>query len=607
MNNRAQRPISVFLLFCFSVFYSLATRAQEKPMEPGMERAQVEKPAMQMSSAINLPIEKIPMVNEPLPVLKLEAQPIPREFLTQVLKTSAPTVKELAPLSKNPDLIRQGANLPAEILGAFENGHLAVYADQQTGNLEVFPSLQRQKGVPLERFQGNLKQRAQTLANQVFTRADFLAKDDTQWRLTDPMPMLGLTQNREEGAAGNNKAPSVYLTFVSARRTVQGYPVYGTGSRALVAVGTDGSQQGLLRYWKSAKTQSTVKEMRSREEVQGEILRQLEPVQHGGQVEVQNVEVGYYDGNANYIQPVYRFTARIHHEAMPQAGVNRGPVADDDFVAGYVPIGNPLETIPTLGEAPSGPQPENAPERLRKVMASPGDPTVGRYVVRNDDPGWVNDANGFWSALNPWFGSGRFTNSQYYWAEPFEFNTAEKSFVNSVNVALNEVHGNWWFFTTYQNWGDGVDITAIPASQGYGPAAGGQLDFWILHSCEVVPSAADAPCSTDSRSWWTPWFNVFQGLHSVVGYRTIMYINDSAGTPFGWDLWVGIPVVSAWFNAVQSLPDYFGNPTATAHCGTSLPMGRPSTVSVCGHEDDNIYNTSSIPAAGCLVNYWIPN
>src|SRR5260370_3376908 len=109
---------------------------------------------------------------------------------------------------------------------------------------------------------------------------------------------------------------------------------------------------------------------------------------------------------------------------------------------------------------------------------------------------------------------------------PFEFNTNESSYVNSVNVALNEVHGDWWFFTTLRNNADWVDITAIPASEGYGSANGGKLDFWVLHSCEAVPSAMDAPCPTDSRPCCTPWFNLFQVVDTVVGYRTSMWIDD---------------------------------------------------------------------------------
>lgn len=182
-------------------------------------------------------------------------------------------------------------------------------------------------------------------------------------------------------------------------------------------------------------------------------------------------------------------------------------------------------------------------------------------MVRNDDPDWVNDANEFWDGLTSFGGGGLFTNSQYFWAFPFEFTSSEGAFVNSVQVALNEVHGNWWFFTTLQNNADGVDITAIPASQGYGAANHGNLAYWILHSCEVIPAAMDAPCpprspAPDGRAWWTPWFNIFQGLHSAIGYRMIMYIDDDVGGPYGQNLRLGAPAVSAWFNATLSSSDY---------------------------------------------------
>ncbi|PYX87110.1 MAG: hypothetical protein DMG67_19925 [Acidobacteria bacterium] len=117
----------------------------------------------------------------------------------------------------------------------------------------------------------------------------------------------------------------------------------------------------------------------------------------------------------------------------------------------------------------------------------------------------------------------------------------------------------------------------------------------------------DAPCASDSRPWWHPWFNVFKGLHTVVGYRTIMYIDDDVGGPYGVNLRFGAPVVSAWFNATLSAPDYFFRPTAGAHCGNSPPMGKPSTVSVCGRQNDWVYDTSALPPAGCLINFWQPN
>jgi hypothetical protein len=370
-------------------------------------------------------------------------------------------------------------------------------------------------------------------------------------------------------------------------------------------VGTDGSVQGFLRRWKTAEAVGEVRETRTKEQVADAIRAQLRREATSAQVEVLNTDIAYYDGNREFLQPVYRFTARIHELNKLKEAERKEQRVADDFVVGYVPIGEPREPIPSLLTRPSvGPV---APKQAAMPKERAGDPTVGRYVVRDDDSNWVANANEFWGGVSSYSGNLLFTNSQYYWAHPFEFNTSETSFVNSVNVADTEVHGNWWFFTTEKNCCDGVDITAIPAAAGYGSAHGGKLDFWMLHSCEVVPSAIDAPCPSDSRPWWTPWFNVFQGMHSVVGYRTIMWIDDDVTGPFALSLRLGAPVVSAWFNATNSAAGYQGNPTYEAHCGNKPPMGRPSTVSVCGHQSDWIYDTSKIPAASCLINFWQPN
>jgi hypothetical protein len=148
---------------------------------------------------------------------------------------------------------------------------------------------------------------------------------------------------------------------------------------------------------------------------------------------------------------------------------------------------------------------------------------VGRYVVRNDAQGWVDSANGFWSSLmlaNFFGASIPFTDSQYYWAEPFEFLEDKESFVNDVNIALNEVHGNWGLFLTRDNHDDLLQLSDIPAG-GYGRA----LAYWILHSCEVIPTATDEATSFDV------WWNIFQGMHAAVGYRTEMWI---AAAPDFW-------------------------------------------------------------------------
>jgi hypothetical protein len=243
------------------------------------------------------------------------------------------------------------------------------------------------------------------------------------------------------------------------------------------------------------------------------------------------------------------------------------------------------------------------------------DPTVGRYVVRNDNPNWVANANEFWSGLTifPWMAT-NFTNAQYYWAIPQQYTTNKNNRVNSVNVALTEGHGDWWLFTTLSNCCDVVDINTIPG--GYGTSAGGNLRFWAIHSCEVVP----AP--DDTGSWPNPWWNIFQGLHSVVGYRTIMYIDDDIGFPFGLNVGLGMPFVSSWLSTLHGASAYASNPATIVHGGhypgdpcnytgpnsiLCKPMGRATAIAVCGHENDNVFNTQVLPPASCLTVFWYPD
>ena len=312
---------------------------------------------------------------------------------------------------------------------------------------------------------------------------------------------------------------------------------------------------------------------------------------------VEEIKLAYYDANQNYLQPVYRFTARIHHLTKERART------DDDFVIGYVPFGSKaIEALPELGKT-TGPNPKTPARAPKGNREEPpmNDPIVGRYVVRNDDSGWVNDANAFWSSISSSWTHSLFSNSQYYWAYPRLFTNQKNSFVNSVNLALIEVHGDWWLYSTLQNCCDLVDITTDIPSPGYGPSAGGRLADWIIHSCEVVPGP------DDTATWPDPWWNIFGGVRNVVGYRTIMYISDGAGGPYGASIANVAPVVSSWLSDVISLNAYSGHPTTAAHGGIVRPMGRPSTISMCGHDGDSVFSTSTLGRASCLTVWWFPD
>jgi hypothetical protein len=86
-----------------------------------------------------------------------------------------------------------------------------------------------------------------------------------------------------------------------------------------------------------------------------------------------------------------------------------------------------------------------------------------------------------------------------------------------------------------------------------------------------------------------------------------MFINDDVGFPFGFMLSIGMPVVSAWLSTVHGASAYSGNPTYPAHGGIVRPMGRASAITVCGRENDTVYDTTNIGPPSCLRVFWYPD
>jgi hypothetical protein len=163
------------------------------------------------------------------------------------------------------------------------------------------------------------------------------------------------------------------------------------------------------------------------------------------------------------------------------------------------------------------------------------------------------------------------------------------------------VHGNWGLFSTRDNHDDIVRLSDVPAG-GYGSGGGGALAFWILHSCEVIPTQTDKATSFDV------WWKLFDGLHAAIGYRTEMWIADGVTGPFGFAIGLGAPVVPAWISEVVGNSSY--NPDATyldGSRGITEPMGRPSAIAVCGHSDDTAADVAPLSAATCLTEWWIGN
>ena len=528
------------------------------------------------ASEIVLSLEQIPEVKEPMPVMELGTKVLaPERHLHDAVRSST----------------KDGAIKPFGHAGAHavhDGKRLAAFVNPVTGESNVFPRLES-----LHPARG-LKEAASRAASRLADDASLFPKDETQIVPLAPVTLSGMRHERD----GKRKGPaSEYLAYVRFQREVHGHPVFGPGTRAMAALAADGAMHALSHRWRDAHAIALKLPSRSRKDVASVIRAQLAAAAETARVTVDAVKLAYYDGGGRFMQPAYQFAATL-------ASRNRDLRTANRRVIGYVPLSEELEPLPVVGDrkgaAPSEPRRVREQGRERAPVP-PGDPTVGRYVVRNDAQGWVDSANGFYAnlMLANFLGSPiPFTDAQYYWAEPFEFLSDKDSFVNSVNLALNEVHGNWGLFSTRDNQDDLVSLSNVPAG-GYG----GALAYWILHSCEVIPTATDETTSFDV------WWNIFQGMHAAVGYRTEMWINDGVTSPFGLSVGLGAAVVSAWFQSIASNSLYGANDAIYLDANRNInePMGRASAIAVCGHGDDTANDIGSLGPASCLTEWWFNN
>jgi hypothetical protein len=535
---------------------------------------------------------KVPESRGPLPVLTLQSLDPPADLVARLAAQA--NGAQLQPLANAPFLRDQGVKVPQEILGVFEDDHATAWVDRRSGNASIYPTLSR-----LAPLSPNDIARAEEAAASLIRQGELLPADDTRIVSAQPLILNGETVRGKRGDTTIERKSAPYLVYVPARRFVNDLAVYGPGSRAVVIAGANGRIEGLTRQWKGAKISGTVEPTRSADDVRRDIERQLTTNQPAAEIEVQSVEIAYYDNDQASMQPVYRFVARIR----PRGGK---AATDDDFVIGFVPYGAEREKLPRLDEKPDiqpvEPRTDYQPNGGMASAEGPAegldlDPRVGRYVNREDTWAWVTNANEFWTGLQSGFGAAFFSNDQYYWAEQRLFTNQKNFFVNDMNLVLNEVHGDWWLFSTRSNCCDLVNINGDIPDPGYGPSAGGRLADWIIHSCEVIPAPID------TGNWPDPWWRVFGGVRNVAGYRTIMYISDGATQPYGQALANFGPVVSSWLNVVSSLNAYSGRPTGMMH-GRVKPLGRASSISACGHDGDSAFAVATLPRANCLTVWW---
>ena len=223
------------------------------------------------------------------------------------------------------------------------------------------------------------------------------------------------------------------------------------------------------------------------------------------------------------------------------------------------------------------------------------DQEIGGYVDQAEDR-FVRNVWNFVKNFQGWqtIGGNRYQKVQYYWAEPFEFNGSHLSYVDKMDLSYVAGHGSAYYIQTKKSTSTGVDLRNSP---GYGDLAhNGDLEFLIIESCNTVASAPEA------SDWWTPWTSIFQGLHQLVGFRTLSNSDNGIPNRYANKLKANGKVWQSWFDAVNEERAYasFKNSDGSPYPGYAAAIMYTST------ENDRLGSYAADPAGGSagMKTWW---
>ena len=210
----------------------------------------------------------------------------------------------------------------------------------------------------------------------------------------------------------------------------------------------------------------------------------------------------------------------------------------------------------------------------------------GGYVYNQGEQRFVDNV---WNFIK------HFSYEQYYWAQYYEFTSANNSYIDKMDLAYYSGHGNFW----YIGMGPG-SVSPQGVSIKYAGAWGdSNLEFIIFQSCLVVPSVPEMSAGKISN-WWSSWVGVgrpFQGLHQAIGYRTESYSGNGISNNYGGRVAAGQAMWQAWFAAVNDERSWWR--------GSFYP-GYASVVLYPGLDNDTYYSFGADPPDnhGSLRTYY---
>ncbi|MDD8019972.1 MAG: DUF6345 domain-containing protein [Acidobacteriota bacterium] len=529
-----------------------------------------------------IPLDKIALAQPKIIMEKtpLESPKGMRIFETKVLSVRTDLIQKFIAeksLMKTPLIMK---NLPQqeEIYQESEKKFTRILTNTQRGHMIVLPHLEK---IAMTKAQLLRHDMAMNKAMEQVNLMQLIPRDESK---VTPKQVITLT--RAQVKQGEPAVVSDILQTVLFQRTLDDKPVVGKGSQLFVELGNEGKLEGYSRTWNEVIPSNLVPEFRTDQEIYDDIEKTLTTQIKGNvTVQVRKPRLIYFGDDRKFVQPAYFFTAEISSpEALGKA-----------YYAGIVTaLKNPPEPVLLPQEEKMRALPLQVSPLPKGKASGPfipqDDPSVGRYVVRNDSNDWVDDANDFRNGLLQGHSSSSpaISFGDYYWDEPWLWTTDENSYVDKWHIVLMEGHGANWLFTTRSNCCDVVNLNA--ASQpGYGNRAGDSMRFLILKGCSIIPAPPDR------ANWPDPWWRIFKGLRQAVGFRTSMYINDNISKHFGKHLAQNCRVLDSWFHATNDCSSYSWE-RFWGSWGDEV-YGYGAVVMIPGHEGDGIYSTAALPAA----------
>jgi len=450
------------------------------------------------------------------------------------------------------------------------------------------------------------------------------------------------TWTREDGTVGKPGQPtdvirSIRFSYKADGLLIQG-PSFMQGADVGMSVTGAPVVMGFTSSIRPLLASQLTPIMKTQNQIDREVAMDLRLLSGNGQLlpAVQRKQLIYFEQGQDWVQPAWLYDVvqttpaglkQPDYIVVPAAVNSPEPVALHFDFHGLPPtLGNPQDGSQPPPPA-SDPVSQPPPLSLNNLFADNGSGAIGaltpaaqanpvqigEYIVREDHPCWLNDANAFWGSL-------AFTNAaafwlpqknrlDYYWdyrwlwePDPGPPSIGDNSpwYPGHVHFALIEGHGAPWVITCYKDYGNGPGSNVVHLNQiaGYGTnQVPGEITSYIMwQSCDVIPEPGH-PYEWDFQSpasAFDVWWQIFKGMRGNYGYRTLMHICNGVGNSFGVKIGLGLPNLWSWLDATDH--------SAFNH---SNGWDYGSAVIVSGHENDRLYDNAQLPNPGSLTIWWI--